>query len=427
MSAATTLGELLSTVFERRVFSRKTNDTRPMPEICDALLSDVTEVSGLQLATAILAKYSAADTAGRIAFFTYLNESLDVDASAVAALASVYAHDPSPQNFKALAKASEPRRQELLRRLNQAPGATGELVRMRKNLLALLPDMPELARTDHDFVHLLRSWFNRGFLVLRQITWDSPAAVLEKIIAYEAVHQIHNWDDLRRRVLPSDRRCFAFFHPSMPDEPLIFVEVALTKGVPQSIQSVLTDQRDMLEAADADTAVFYSISNCQEGLAGISFGNSLIKQVARDLSREQPNLKAFVTLSPIPRLAKWLDKAGLSEQADDPVVLGKLAARYLLNERAKNGKPLDPVARFHLGNGAMVHAIHPTADLSENGMAQSKGAMVNYLYDLSRISQNLISFAEKNVVAAAPSVRTLAAQARKIEPVEVEKAEVKID
>ena len=205
--------------------------------------------------------------------------------------------DATTDNFKALSDASEPARQKLFRKLNEAPGATAEIVNMRKDLLILLRSTPNLAKTDYDLVHLLRSWFNRGFLVMSQITWDSPASVLEKIIEYEAVHQIRTWDDLRRRLHPPDRRCFAFFHPSMPDEPLIFVEVALTKGVPNSIQKVLSDSREAIDETDTDTAVFYSISNCQDGLAGISFGNSLIKQVARDLSHELPNIKTFVTLS----------------------------------------------------------------------------------------------------------------------------------
>jgi len=413
MPAANTLGELLATLFDKRPFGRKVEDSRPLPELCSALLAEKTEVSGHQIATAVLNRYKQVDDEGKAAFFNFLNEKLDLDAKAISDLARSYSDDPSAQNFKALSKASEPGRQELFRRLNQAPGATAELVRMRVDLLALLQTAPELARTDHDFVHLLRSWFNRGFLVLRQITWDSPASVLEKIIAYEAVHEIRTWDDLRRRLHPTDRRCFAFFHPAMPDEPLIFVEVALTTGVPGSIQNVLSDNREVIGENDVDTAVFYSISNCQEGLAGISFGNSLIKQVARDLAHELPSVKTFVTLSPIPGLVRWLEKVGLADAVHDQDMLKKLAARYLLEAKTPDGKPLDPVARFHLGNGALVHAVHPGADLSENGLAQSGGAMVNYLYDLSRISQNLLLFANNKEIAAAPAVKTLARQAAK--------------
>jgi malonyl-CoA decarboxylase len=243
--------------------------------------------------------------------------------------------------------------------------------------------------------------------VLRPINWSSPAEILEKIIAYEAVHAIDSWDDLRRRLQPSDRRCFGFFHPAMAGEPLIFVEVALTKGIPGSVQDLLADGRDGIDAQDADTAVFYSISNCQAGLAGISFGNSLIKQVAADLSRDLPALKTFVTLSPIPGLNTWRRNAepALPAEAD----ISAVAAHYLLNAKRPDGMPVDPVARFHLGNGAMVHAVHAGADLSENGMAQSNGAMVNYLYDLSRITTNHEEFvAEKSVIASA-DVKALSA------------------
>src|SRR6056297_2602739 len=207
---------------------------------------------------------------------------------------------PTAVTYKRLMQAGEPKRQEVIRRLNKVPGATGALVEMRADLLRHLHEAPEIGVLDLDFKHLFKSWFNRGFLVLRPISWESPAAILEKIIAYEAVHAIDSWQSLRARLEPRDRRCFAFFHPAMPDEPLIFVEVALTRGVPGSIQGLLAEPREPLPAAEADTAVFYSISNCQPGLAGISFGNSLIKQVVEDLSRELKGLKTFVTLSPIP-------------------------------------------------------------------------------------------------------------------------------
>lgn len=411
MMATNTLGELLTTLFDRRPFGRKVEDGRQIVEFCKFLLSQKSEASGMQLATSILNQYHMLDSEQKAAFFAFLNDDLDLDAAAIAELAQAYAEDPSTDNFKALSRASEPARQNLFRQLNEAPGATAEIVNMRKDLLKLRSATPELARTDHDLVHLLRSWFNRGFLVMRQITWDSPASILEKIIAYEAVHQIQTWDDLRRRLHPVDRRCFAFFHPSMPDEPLIFVEVALTRGMPNSIQKVLSDSREAIDENDADTAVFYSISNCQDGLAGISFGNSLIKQVARDLSHELPGIKTFVTLSPIPGLRRWLEEVGVDEDIGDRDMLVKLAAKYLLEAKTPDGQPLDPVTRFHLGNGALVHALHADADLSENGIAQSSGVMVNYLYDLSRISQNVVLFSEKQEVIATAAVRALAKRA----------------
>jgi malonyl-CoA decarboxylase len=310
-------------------------------------------------------------------------------------------------------KVAEAPRQELARRLNQVPGATDALVRMRADLLRLGGDDPALQALDLDFRHLFASWFNRGFLVLRPINWESPAHILEKIIAYEAVHAIDSWEDLRRRLEPADRRCFAFFHPAMPDEPLIFVEVALTKGVATSVQSLLAGDRAILPASEADTAVFYSISNCQAGLASISFGNSLIKQVAADLAAELPALTTFVTLSPIPGLMNWLDGEEIDRRALTDTRLRELTAHYLLNAKRPDGLPVDPVARFHLGNGALVHAIHAGADTSAKGLAQSGGAMVNYLYDLGQVTQNHERFAADHVIAASSEVRALGAAGKK--------------
>ena len=278
---------------------------------------------------------------------------------------------------------------------------------MRADLLRLIPRSDPRARIDLDFQHLFTSWFNRGFLVLRPISWESPASILEKIIAYEAVHAIDSWDDLRRRVEPIDRRCFAFFHPAMPDEPLIFVEVALTRGIPGSVQKLLAEDRDPLAAERADTAVFYSISNCQAGLAGISFGNSLIKQVAEDLAAELPNITNFVTLSPIPTLTRWMREEGIDPATLDAEALRACAARFLLNAKRGDGLPYDPVTRFHLGNGACVHAVHAGADISEKGMAESAGAMVNYRYDPDTFAENHERFAGEKEVVASKEVRAL--------------------
>lgn len=411
MIATSTLGDMLSTLVERRPFGRKLEDGNRIQEGCLALLSETAEISGLQRAASILNQYATLDEKERVAFFTFLNDDLDIDPAAIEALAQRYGQDASFAHYDALLAACEPARQQLFRRLNEAPGATAELVRMRKDLIELLPTHPELARTDHDLLHLLKSWFNRGFLVMHQVSWDSAATILEKIIDYEAVHEIREWGDLRRRLQPSDRRCFAFFHPSMPTEPLIFVEVALCKGIPNSIQEVLSDNRQSIEDTQADTAVFYSISNCQAGLAGVSFGNSLIKQVARDLSNALPNLKTFVTLSPIPGLMKWVESQEIEAETDDPQKMERLAAKYLTEAKGKAGLPRDPVARFHLGNGASVHAVHAGADTSQKGMRQSAGVMVNYLYDLSRISQRATQFSTTAEVATSPSVRTQARRA----------------
>ncbi|WP_299917535.1 malonyl-CoA decarboxylase [uncultured Roseobacter sp.] len=406
--------DILSTVFERRYRSALEPDLtgRSIQELCNDLLGSSGEISGAVTASHILDRYAGMDRAEKQAFFAFLADEMGIDPEAVRATLSAFEATPSKQSYRAFSIAAEPKRQELARRLNQVPGATAQLVQMRDDLLGFAAEHPEFGPVDQDLRHLLSSWFNRGFLVLRPIDWESPADVLEKIIAYEAVHAIDSWEDLRRRVQPGDRRCFAFFHPAMPNEPLIFVEIALTRGVPGSVQELLSEKREALPAVDADTAVFYSISNCQSGLAGISFGNSLIKQVVADLSRELPGLETFVTLSPIPGLTTWAREAGI-ETTDDADMQCQIAAHYLLAEKRRDGSPRDPVARFHLGNGALVHDVHAGADLSPNGMAQSFGVMVNYLYDLSLIAQNHEGYAAEHRVAASARVQSLAAAMEK--------------
>ena len=297
------LADLLSTMFDRETtFRSKTIwDQKPIDDLILELISNKGEVTGMTLALQILAKYREMNGQEKLAFFNILAYEMDIDANQVKMALKAYKEAPSKTSYKFFMAASEPKRQEFLRRLNQVPGSTADLVMMRKDLLKYTKEYPLLGALDLDFKHLFVSWFNRGFLVLRPINWRSPAHILEKIIEYEAVHSIDSWEDLRRRLKPVDRRCFAFFHPSMPDDPLIFVEVALTNEISDSIQTILADDRDALELSSVNTAVFYSISNCQQGLAGISFGNSLIKQVVKDLSTELPNLTRFVTLSPIPK------------------------------------------------------------------------------------------------------------------------------
>ncbi|MBV0892053.1 malonyl-CoA decarboxylase [Paracoccus sp. Z118] len=387
-----------------------------------ALLSGRGEVSGMRLAADILARYGDLDEAQRTAFFGWMARELDVDPGAIIAAAEAYRDGGDVDSYARLADAAEPCRQELLRRLNQAAGATLDLVRMRLDLLRLLPAHPELAALDLDFKHLFRSWFNRGFLVLRPIDWHTPANILEKIVEYEAVHAINDWSDLQRRVMPADRRCFAFFHPAMLEEPLIFVEVALCDGVPDSVQGLLAENRDVLADDDLDTAVFYSISNCQEGLRGISFGNSLIKQVVEELHQELPQLRTFVTLSPVPGLMRHLReqdsdsarKLVAAADAGDRQALGALegelrahVARWLVETKRPDGTPADPVARFHLGNGAELHQIHTLADVSPNGMKQSASAMVSYLYDLASVEANHEAFATQNLVVTSKDIRAL--------------------
>ena len=410
----TLLADVLSTVFERRyrAFGLKDPDNRPLQDMATDLVGSSGETSGLALAERILSGFETLSDEQKLDFFHHIATDMNIDAEAVRTALDRYETDPSKASYRAFMAASEPQRQELIRRLNGLPGATGALVRMRADLLRLGRGAPELEALDLDFRHLFASWFNRGFLVLRPISWESPAHILEKIIVYEAVHAIDSWSDLQRRLQPLDRRCFAFFHPAMPDEPLIFVEVALTKGIPGSIQTLLAENRESVLAEDTDTAVFYSISNCQAGLASISFGNFLIKQVASDLAAEMSNLKTFVTLSPIPGLASWAEQESIEMPGDDPKQMRALAAHYLLDTKRYDGLPVDPVARFHLGNGATVHAVHADADTSDKGRAQSGGAMVNYLYDLGKVAQNHEAFVTTQKVVASSDVRSAANAAR---------------
>ncbi len=374
------------------------------------------ETRVMSVAADILAGYCALDDAGKRTFFAALRDDFDPDREALAGAARDWLDRNDAVSLEALTRLAEPPRQELLRRLNMAPGGTAQLVAMRADLLRLVGRDPDHARVDFDFRHLLRSWFNRGFLHLVRIDWHSPALLLEKLIEYEAVHEIRDFRDLQRRVLPVDRRCYAYMHPAMPDEPLIFVEVALTEGLPDSVQALIDDSRQPLVPDRADTAVFYSISNCQAGLAGINFGNLLIKNVVAELSRELPNLATFATLSPIPGLRAWLDECAAAGEetvqrllADpQPAALMAQTARYLLRARDHKGRPRDPVARFHLGNGAEAHRIIPGADTSPRGQRQSLGMMVNYLYDRRRIEAQHDDFTERGVIAAPRRLHELA-------------------
>ena len=408
--------------------------------LAEALLSQRGEASGVALATEILAGYGELDRAGRTAFLKTLAQKFGADRQRLERAINRYREQPSPQNGIALHEAAEPRRQELIRRLNLASGGTERLVRMREDLFDAMDGDPELATVDADFRHLFSSWFNRGFLVLQRVDWHMPALVLEKIIRYEAVHEISSWDDLRRRIDPEDRRCFAFFHPTLAGEPLIFVEVALTDDPPEAIAPLLAAERKTIPARKAKTAVFYSISNCQLGLRGVPLGNFLIKQVVEELKRELPDLKAFVTLSPVPGFGPWLrrerdarsstvlrgdDKDALKalDIGDWPrdaslvrklrPVLSAAIAEYFLLARSSGGKVIDPVARFHLNNGARLERINWLGDVSPKGLAQSAGFMVNYLYDPRRIEDNHEAFVNAGEVVASRAVRKLLRPAEK--------------
>src|SRR2546423_3218062 len=386
-------------------------DASDLIELCEALLSGRGEASGTAMAREVLDRYHGLDAGGRRSFFEALVRDFGPDREKVAKAIENWRANPGDGNGGQLHFASEPRRQELIRRLNRAPRGTSELVAMRADLLALMNGAHDLAALDRDIVHLLGSWFNRGFLVLRRIDWSTPANILEQIIRYEAVHEIRDWDDLRRRIDPADRRCYAFFHPALVDEPLIFVEVALTESIPGAIAPLLAEDRQLVPTERARTAVFYSISNTQRGLNGISFGSFLIKQVVEALRRELPKLENFVTLSPVPDFMRWLKQADdvpvtdedrpLLENLEKPdwftnpelaaqlrSLLEPLAAHYFLKARTPKGRLIDSVARFHLGNGARLERINWLGDVSPKGLRESAGIMVNYLYRFAAIEKN---------------------------------------
>jgi malonyl-CoA decarboxylase len=401
-----------------------------LSELCETLLGGKGEASGTAMAQQVVETYERLNVQEQLTFFQSLAEKFGPDEALLDAAVEEWRQTGSETAATDLHFASEPKRQELFRRLNRAANGTRTLVKLRADLLKLARDNPDLRRVDRDLAHLFSSWFNRGFLVLRRIDWSSPANVLEKIIRYEAVHEIHGWDDLRRRIDAPDRRCYAFFHPALADEPLIFVEIALTEDIPGAIAPLLAEDRSTIDPARARTAVFYSISNCQAGLAGISFGNFLIKQVVQELQRELPRLETFVTLSPVPGFRFWMKAAEdvpVSEEErvmlaaldewswmDNPVaaetvrrVLEPLAAHYFLRARTPDGRAIDPVARFHLGNGARLERINWLGDQSRKGLRESAGIMVNYLYDLDEIEENHEAYANLREIVASPAVRKL--------------------
>ncbi|HEV3010360.1 MAG TPA: malonyl-CoA decarboxylase [Burkholderiales bacterium] len=403
--------------------------------LCDALLAVSGEYASTALAREALEAYNGLDERARSQFFDVLARDYSPSPEAVGQSASAYQADPSPDNLARLQESVESLRRDLFRRLNMAPGGTAGLVEMRSGLLKQLKANPAWRVIDADLLHLLREWFNRGFLRLERIDWRTSALVLEKLSEYEAVHAIQGWQDLRRR-LEADRRCFAFFHPQLPDEPIIFIEVALTRSMSAHIQPLL-DVGSPVTPANVDCAMFYSITNCQEGLRGISFGNLLIKQVAEELKREFPHLRRFATLSPIPGFRRWLDQKR-SERPKELALLAKLeqpdwhlgevsdalqrtllrlCANYLLH--AKQGdEPLDPVARFHLGNGAALERLNWMGDISESGMARSAGLMVNYVYWLNELERNHERYFREHLIAASPQVEKLARESLIAAPAE---------
>lgn len=399
--------------------------------LCEYLVSEKGEATGIAIAREILSRYQKLDKQGKQKFFLLLLNQFGSDDKAL---------DEAFKNWKkegasaarSIHLNSEPRSIELISRLNRVKGVTSQIVDMRNDLLGLLKTNPELKPLDDDFKHLFISWFNRGFLELKSIDWSTSAEILERIIKYEAVHEIQGWDDLRRRVIEPDRRLYAYFHPAMVNEPLIFVEVALVNGTPNAIQPILSADRTPLDPSKANTAAFYSISNCQPGLRGISFGNFLIKKGVMELQRELPSIKSFVTLSPIPGISRWIDeelktstevlnhsqlefvknmKANnqLPKNKDEIAKLREIAACYLVQVRSASGEVYDPVARFHLGNGACLKNINANANLSKSNDGEWKGwgMMINYEYKLNDIEKNHEAYVNENVVIHSSEVQSL--------------------
>ena len=398
-------------------------------QLAATLLSERSQASGALVARQLRELLGALNASDRYGFQRYLATQFQPDEAVLRAAAQRYLADGTAEAAAALARAADPPRQELLRRINMAPGGIGTLIAMRGEIASSLSAEPELKLLDADLKHLFASWFNRGFIELRRIDWQTPAAVLEKLIAYEAVHEIKGWDDLRRRLAP-DRRCFGFFHPALPGEPLIFVEVALVEGLATAVQPLLS--QDTAEAAAreraarADTAIFYSISNCQDGLRGVAFGNFLIKQVVEELKAEFPQLKRFSTLSPVPGFRQWLDNRLVNGSDPDATLLPQLESDDWCNDPAQSEKlrvPLlrlcaryltrqpsiriDPVARFHLGNGARLEKINWLGNTAPRGIQESLGIMVNYLYDVETIETNHEAFVRDGTIVRSPDVDAL--------------------
>ena len=353
----------------------------------ESVMSKSGEISSLVYAEHLSNLIEGLDDSKFIDFFNTLLEKYDIDPNSLSKASKEYSKDKTQRNLEIISRSSEPRWVELFKRLNTVSEGTLRLVRLRERIRSLKKDNPDLAFFDASLLDLFKHWFNPSFLVLQKIDWATPANILEKIIAYEAVHEINSWGDLRARLAPEDRRCFAFFHPLIPNEPLIFVEVALSNNMPESINEVIKIDRSITLDQDINTAVFYSISNCQEGLSGISFGNFLIKNVAHQLKQEIEGLNRFTTLSPAPGFTKWLSENSIDENLNEDALL-KEALIYLMDSKREDGFPKDPVAKFHLGNGAILERVNLNSDLSAKGIEQSKGVMVNYLYDLDALEQN---------------------------------------
>lgn len=372
----------------------------------ESVMSKSGEISSLVFAEHLSSLIEELNDEEFIEFFENLHAKYDIDVKALLQASDEYSKNKTQKNLELIFQASEPQWVELFKRLNTVSEGTLRLVRLRERIRSLKQESLSLEFFDRSLLKLFKHWFNPSFLVLESIDWSTPANILEKIIAYEAVHEINSWDDLRARLAPDDRRCFAFFHPLIPNEPLIFVEVALSNKIPNTINEIITIDRSVTHDKDINTAVFYSISNCQEGLSGISFGNFLIKQVANKLKQENDDLDKFVTLSPAPGFSQWLKEKCIDEDTDEEMLL-KQALIYLTTSDREDELPNDPVAKFHLGNGAILERINLNADLSSKGLMQSKGVMVNYLYNLNTLEENHELFFKTKEVQQSDAIKSL--------------------
>ena len=403
LSSITKTSLLKSSYFRSKDFGVLHQDIN---KALDSVMSKSGEISSLVFAEHLSNLIEELNDEEFIKFFDTVLKKYDIDSQALLKATNEYAKNKTQNNLEIISQLSEPRWRELFRRLNTISEGTLKLVRLRERIRSLKKESPNLKFFDRSLLILFKYWFNPSFLVLENIDWTTPANILEKIIAYEAVHEINSWDDLRARLEPKDRKCFAFFHPLMPNEPLIFVEVALTNNMPESISDIIKIDRSIILDEDINTAVFYSISNCQEGLSGISFGNFLIKNVANKLKQENEGLKNFVTLSPAPGFAKWLKDQSVDEDVNEDILF-KQALSYLTDSDQEDGLPNDPVAKFHLGNGAILERINLNADLSSKGLNQSKGIMVNYLYNLETLEENHELFFKTKEVKQSDGIKSL--------------------
>ena len=411
------LKDIISSIADvgKKIFKKKDsikkNDVGSIISLCDDLLSNKGAAFGITVAREITDLYQTLSDENKLIFFKKINEKYKASHSEVDEAINTYKKKQDDKNLFNLFRVAEGKRRELFTRMNMSPNGTPVILSLREDLIKQLKNNQDLTSLDNDLRYLFRSWFNPGFLKLEKITWETKAAILEKIIKYERVHHIKDMNDLKIR-LGEDRRFFSYFHPALDDEPIIFVQVALGKGLGKSIQELLKPTTE--GNTKNDTATFYSISNCQEGLSRVTLGNFLIKRVVYEIQEELPHIKNFGTLSPIPGFRDWFSyldsekiktiigssaeninflkssdlKIGDTRIVENKELMIKIVMHYLMNEKNRKGFPINDVSRFHLGNGALIDDINVNANVSEVGFKRSFGIMVNYLYELKNIEQN---------------------------------------